>query len=95
MRRRIAVCQLVSAAAAELSAQDLPSDVTFTLKKSWLESLLTGGPDGHSVGARWTATFRMGDHSTVHALNADCELHVDAPHIHATSTSRRADREVW
>jgi hypothetical protein len=60
------------------SAQDVPSDVTFTLKRAWLEQLLTEGPGGHSVGARWSAQFRMGEHSGVHAVGADCELHVAA-----------------
>ena len=59
-------------------AQDVPSDVTFSLKRAWLEQLLTGGPGGHSVGARWSSQFRMGEHSNVHAVAADCELHVAA-----------------
>lgn len=59
-------------------AQDVPSDVTFSLKRAWLEQLLTGGPGGHSVGARWSSQFRMGEHSAVHGVAADCELHVAA-----------------
>ena len=59
-------------------AQDVPSDVTFTLKRAWLEQLLTGGPGGHSVGARWGSQFTMGEHSAVHGVAADCELHVAA-----------------
>jgi hypothetical protein len=60
-------------------AQDpLPSDVSFALKRSFLEVLLTTGPNGRSVGARWTAEMSMGEHSGVHGLAADCELHVAA-----------------
>jgi hypothetical protein len=56
-------------------AQDVPSDVTFTLKRAWLEQLLTEGSGGRSVGARWSAHLKMGQHSGVHAVAADCELH--------------------
>ncbi len=61
-----------------LAQADVPSDVTFSIQRAWLQSLLTGGPDGHSVGARWKESFVMGDHSNVHTLASDCELHAAA-----------------
>lgn len=69
---------LVAFGTRSLSAQDdqIPSDVSFSLRRSFLEMLATGGPGRHSVGARWVDSFSMGEHSAVHALNKDCELHV-------------------
>jgi hypothetical protein len=62
-----------------LQAQDpLPSDVSFAIRRAWLEDLLTGGPGGRTVGLRWAAEMKMGERSNVHGLSADCELHVAA-----------------
>jgi hypothetical protein len=66
-------------APVRLTGQDpLPSEVTFSLRRSWLDSLLTGGPGGRTVGTRWQATMRLGERSNVHAIASDCELHVAA-----------------
>jgi len=56
----------------------LPSDVTFNLRRSFLEELMDGGPNGHSMGARWNVKLKMGEHSAVHDIADDCELHVAA-----------------
>ena len=56
----------------------LPSDVTFNLRRSFPEELMDGGPNGHSMGARWNVKLKMGEHSAVHDIAADCELHVAA-----------------
>ena len=74
----VALAALAIAAPRPSLAQDVPSDVTFALKRTFLDQLLTGGPDGRSVGARWSAQFKMGEHSKVHGVGADCELHVAA-----------------
>src|SRR3990172_8818476 len=76
--RMVLAALLASATVA--SAQDgvLPSDVTFNLRRSFLEGLRTGGANGASVGARWTIDLNMGEHSNVHTLAADCEIHVGA-----------------
>ena len=83
--RRSCLVALVSsslalALARALAAQPepLPSDVSFSLKRSFLEELMTAGPDSHSVGARWSPSLRMGQHSKVHVIASDCELHVAA-----------------
>jgi hypothetical protein len=72
----VGISLLLGASSAE--AQRVPSDVTFSLNRSWLDDLLHSGPGGVTVGARWTDTFIMGEHSGVHALGADCELHAAA-----------------
>ncbi|AHG93076.1 hypothetical protein J421_5541 (plasmid) [Gemmatirosa kalamazoonensis] len=56
----------------------VPSDVTFSLRRAFLDSLATSGPNDRTVGARWTVTLAMGEHSGVHPLDQDCELHVAA-----------------
>jgi hypothetical protein len=78
MRVGIALVAVAALAASPLHAQDVPSDVTFVLKRSWIEQLLTGGPGGRSVGARWRSSLQMGEHSQVHPAGSDCELHVAA-----------------
>jgi hypothetical protein len=77
---RLAVVALLAFGSQPLHAQgdQVPSDVSFNLRRSFLEMLATTGPDGHSVGARWSGSFRMGEHSAVHYLSSDCELHVAA-----------------
>jgi hypothetical protein len=64
--------------AVSLPAQDVPSDVTFNLRQSFLEELLRAGPDSHSVGARWKVTLRITEHSAVHGIANDCEIHFGA-----------------
>lgn len=56
----------------------LPSDVTFNLRRSYLEQLRTGGVNGSTVGARWSIDLRLGERSNVHTLENDCEIHVAA-----------------
>jgi hypothetical protein len=56
--------------------EQVPSDVSFSLRRSFLQSLLTGGPNSRTVGARWKISLELGDHSGVHDLGGDCELHV-------------------
>jgi hypothetical protein len=57
-------------------AQDVPSDVSFSISRAYLQRLMTEGPGGRTVGARFQTQLRMGDHSRVHRLDSDCELHV-------------------
>lgn len=79
MIRVYALLSVAALSASTVSAQDrLPSDVTFNLKRHFLEELMTSGPDQRSVGARWATTLRMGEHSRVHPVGNDCELHVGA-----------------
>ena len=74
----VRVVVLVVVLASPTRAQDVPSDVTFVLKRSWLDQLMSGGPNDRSVGARWSVPLAMGEHSSVHGAAADCELHVAA-----------------
>lgn len=76
----VGLCLLAAVTAATpATAQDsVPSDVSFALRRSFLEELLTRGPGGRSVGARWSVSVRLGAHSSVHKVGADCELHVAA-----------------
>jgi len=69
---------LLATPLASLAAQPLPSDVTFNLRRDFLEELMSGGPGGRSVGARWTAALFMDSRSRVHDIGSDCELHVGA-----------------
>jgi len=71
------VCLLASVLCVRAQADDpLPSDVSFNLKRSFLEDLMTGGPNDRTVGARLKVSLKLGDHSAVHDLGSDCELHV-------------------
>ena len=69
---------LVASPPASLAAQPLPSDVTFNLRRDFLEELMSSGPTGRSVGARWKASLFMDERSRVHDIGSDCELHVGA-----------------
>ena len=79
-RRTLLVASTLSLLTPVLHAADppLPSDVKFNLRQAFLEELMDGGPNGHSMGARWTTKLTMGEHSAVHDIAADCELHVAA-----------------
>lgn len=80
MKQLAAALALVAALnATQLAAQDpVPSAVTFNLKRHFLDELMTSGPDQRTVGARWATRLRLGEHSRVHAVSADCEIHVGA-----------------
>ena len=71
MRFLSVVLTLVAASTTSAQQSDalLPSDVTFNLRRSFLEELRTGGPNNATVGARFTASLKMGDHSAVHVLD--------------------------
>jgi hypothetical protein len=79
LRRAAPWLVTASVVASQLAAQGnepLPSGVVFNLRQAFLAALLSRGADtAHSVGARYAAQLQMGDHSGVHALASDCELH--------------------
>jgi len=74
----LAAVVITSPIGAQGAGDHVPSDVTFNLRRSFLEELMTTGSTGHSVGARWKETLRMDQHSAVHQLASDCEIHVGA-----------------
>src|SRR4030081_4034129 len=80
MFRRTIVALAAVVITSPLNAQGdhVPSDVTFNLRRSFLEELMTGGSTGHTVGARWKETLRMDQNSAVHPIASDCEIHVGA-----------------
>ena len=64
----LAAVVITSPIGAQGAGDHVPSDVTFNLRRSFLEELMTTGSTGHSVGARWKETLRMDQHSAVHQL---------------------------
>lgn len=66
---------LAIAPAASAAQDDVPSDVSFAIRRATFGKLFDRG-DGHSVGARYSMSLRMGEHSSVHDVGKDCELHV-------------------
>lgn len=77
--RSLAILVAAVVVPVTLVAQDpVPGDVSFAVRRNFLNDLLTSGPDTHTVGARWSASMNMGERSNVHTLSNDCELHVAA-----------------
>src|SRR6266478_9438322 len=95
----LAAVVITSPIGAQAAGDHIPSDVTFNLRRSFLEELMTTGSTGHSVGARWKETLRMDQHSAVHQLASDCEIHVGAKvqqssHRGPSGHRRRASKRV-
>ena len=61
----VAMAAVVITSPIGAQGDHVPSDVTFNLRRSFLEELMTTGSTGHSVGARWKETLRMDQHSAV------------------------------